>query len=934
MMESLQLRKIVAPGSGLISLAAGTDRYRTTSRILLCLLSLLVPNYFCLPSRAPAAEAQEAALAEAERLNEEGVALYVAGKYSDAEPLYQRSLLILQKILGPEHPRVATSLNNLAALYRAQGYYGKAEPLYQRSLTIRERVPKPEHRDIAESLNNLGALYYSKGQYAKAEQFFQRSNAILEIVLGADDPKFASSLNNLASLYNSTGQYAKAEQLFQRSLAIREKAAGPLDVATSLNNLAELYRNQGQYAKAEQLFKRSKEIREKGLGAEHPDVAASLNNLAELYRTQRQYAEAEPLFQRSLMIWEKILGPEHPDVAMSLNNLAFLYEKQDQFVSARSFYERGRQARLASIRSNADIDDEAQTGLLTLAHGGLLRYAGLLSTISRSPMLDDKPGSAQRDAFMVLEQARSGLAQSALAKSSSRAAAETPASRALARAVQDLRYRRQALSKRLDAEYGEIIAQRNNELVDDLRKERQKLDYELKAAVEKLNKTFPKYAELAAPDPITIEEVEKLLRTDEAMLSFFTHDDRLLVWLVRKNKAYLYRDITIKKQELHKLVTQVRVSLDQSNGDFPNSLTPFDVRTSFDLYKLLFLPFKEELEGVNNLIIVPDEVLLPIPFGALITNNKGDSFKTLSELSSRIDTDDWKLLEYTKLPWLIKDYALTILPSATSLRALRQIPRTKQKETELLIAFGDPALGGGGVTRGGAMLPSRGTFVPVEEIRKLDRLPGTKVELESIAKALGAKPDNSLYLGENATEPTVTKLNTSGRLARAEVVAFATHGLISGDIDIKGLKEPALVLTPPETPTEEDDGLLGLQDVLKLKLDSTDWVTLSACNTGSADGSGQGLSGLTRAFFFAGARSLLVSHWYVDDEATQNLMSEIFQRYARNKNIPKAEALRQGMLALLEKAQSRGAVDPSAPNSTAYFAHPFAWAPFFLVGER
>src|ERR671925_51543 len=165
MMESLQLRKIVAPGSGLISLAAGTDRYRTTSRILLCLLSLLVPNYFCLPSRAPAAEAQEAALAEAERLNEEGVALYVAGKYSDAEPLYQRSLLILQKILGPEHPRVATSLNNLAALYRAQGYYGKAEPLYQRSLTIRERVPKPEHRDIAESLNNLGALYYSKGQY-------------------------------------------------------------------------------------------------------------------------------------------------------------------------------------------------------------------------------------------------------------------------------------------------------------------------------------------------------------------------------------------------------------------------------------------------------------------------------------------------------------------------------------------------------------------------------------------------------------------------------------------------------------------------------------------------------------------------------------------------------------------------------------------------
>jgi len=132
-----------------------------------------------------------------------------------------------------------------------------------------------------------------------------------------------------------------------------------------------------------------------------------------------------------------------------------------------------------------------------------------------------------------------------------------------------------------------------------------------------------------------------------------------------------------------------------------------------------------------------------------------------------------------------------------------------------------------------------------------------------------------------------------------------------------------LVLTPPEKPSEKDDGLLDLEDIVRLKLDNTDWVILSACNTAAADGSGEGLSGLVRAFFFAGARSLLVSHWSVEDKATQSLMTEIFQRYAKDKTVARSEALRQGMLTLMAKAKGK----------TSYFAHPFSWAPFFLVGE-
>src|SRR5262249_7821275 len=147
------------------------------------------------------------------------------------------------------------------------------------------------------------------------------------------------------------------------------------------------------------------------------------------------------------------------------------------------------------------------------------------------------------------------------------------------------------------------------------------------------------------------------------------------------------------------------------------------------------------------------------------------------------------------------------------------------------------------------MLASRGNNpIPVEEIRKLNRLPGTRQELQTIAKALNVSPSNAVYLDQQATKPAVMELNSVGRMGKAEVVAFATHGLIAGEL--KGLKEPALVLTPPEKTTEEDNGLLGLEDILTLKLGSADWVVLSACNTGSPDGSGEGLSGLTRAFFF------------------------------------------------------------------------------------
>ena len=170
-----------------------------------------------------------------------------------------------------------------------------------------------------------------------------------------------------------------------------------------------------------------------------------------------------------------------------------------------------------------------------------------------------------------------------------------------------------------------------------------------------------------------------------------------------------------------------------------------------------------------------------------------------------------------------------------------------------------------------------------------------------------------LVLGAAATERRVRETD----LSRYRVVAFATHGLLPGELRCQA--EPALALTPPATPTKGEDGVLDASEVATLKLDA-DWVVLSACNTAGPDGAlgGESLSGLTRAFFYAGARALLVSHWAVASGPTVDLTTGMFAVYAREPGVGKAEALRRAQAAVRAK-----------PGT----AHPFFWAPFVVVGD-
>lgn len=479
---------------------------------------------------------------------------------------------------------------------------------------------------------------------------------------------------------------------------------------------------------------------------------------------------------------------------------------------------------------------------------------------------------------------------------------------------------------RLSELYGLADGQRS---LTDLERVKQALNdvqQELDLTSSELRAAAPRYAELAQPETLDISSVQRLLRSDEALVSFYSLADRLQIWLVRPGQEIRYHEAAITQAELLSLVQRIRSSLLPRERVGSTDLVPvaFDVATAARLYQLLFGAIAQQLHGVDNLIIVPDEVLLPLPFAALITEGTGQAFTELAQLYTQQRVPLVRdLSAYASLPWLAKVYPLTVLPSTSALKLIRHERTRGDSPTEPLLGFGDPILGGQGRQRGGSMVATRGMRVTLDSLQALDQLPGTREELLAIAEVLGVNAETNLFLDRRASEPEVRRLNESGRLGHAKVIAFATHGLLAGEVH--GLTQPALVLTPPAVVTEENDGLLSMEDVLQLKLPKTDLVILSACNTAGDNGSGESLSGLARAFFFAGAKGLLVSQWSVDDEATKTLMTEIFRRYGNGSSIAPTKALQAGMLALLTQATK----DPTH----AYFAHPYAWAPFMLVGD-
>jgi CHAT domain-containing protein len=360
--------------------------------------------------------------------------------------------------------------------------------------------------------------------------------------------------------------------------------------------------------------------------------------------------------------------------------------------------------------------------------------------------------------------------------------------------------------------------------------------------------------------------------------------------------------------------TRGPTALGQPSGDKTDKV----LAAASELYGALLGDVGDLIAG-RDLVIVPSKSLSALPFHALVSA-KPDAAATE---------------RYRAAQWLARDHAITILPSVASL-----LPRVSQDSAAddnrtAYLAFANPLLLGGGnddrraFDRAGCapydsgalavaelpqIEPARAVATEIAAVRALAPLPETTDEVCAIAAVLGSA-EGSVHLGAGASEAVVKQLSQSGALHDAKVLHFATHGLLAGELP--GLTEPAIVLSPPDVAGANDDGLLTASEVTTLKLDA-DWVILSACNTASSDGGGQALSGLARAFFYAGARALMVSHWPVNSEAAVSLATGAVGELSRDPSIGRAEALRRAMVAEIDRGDAH--------------ADPANWAPFILVG--
>ena len=277
-----------------------------------------------------------------------------------------------------------------------------------------------------------------------------------------------------------------------------------------------------------------------------------------------------------------------------------------------------------------------------------------------------------------------------------------------------------------------------------------------------------------------------------------------------------------------------------------------------------------------------------------------------------------------------------INPSVSSLIALRA--RAASPNSASFVGFGDPffspgqakvakgdAQANGNITSRGVRLTPRGAIENSQMshvgIEQLERLPDTRNELLQVAKSLEADPGKDIYVGEKASRNTIRHM----QLADKKIVFFATHALLPGDLD--GLYQPALAFSAPSVTGVADDGLLTMDDIMKLKLDA-DWVVLSACNTAAEQGVGaESTSGLSRAFFYAGARAVLVTQWSVESSSAALLTAQLFDIKHREASLTRSQALQKSMLELIDKKSL------SAGTTSISYAHPFFWAPYRIIGD-
>lgn len=525
-------------------------------------------------------------------------------------------------------------------------------------------------------------------------------------------------------------------------------------------------------------------------------------------------------------------------------------------------------------------------------------------------LLAQSAGSNAADAaevFRLADHLNASSVQQALSDAAVRSAVSVPGLSEVVRQEQEAKNEMAALQSYMLGQGAEGEARRNPQVLEQMRERLRALEGMRKEYKARIQKGFPEYFQLIQPKAPSHTEIAQQLRADELFVSVLPMAQSTYVWAIDASGQVQFHRWALGEQATQQLVERLRRTLDVAG--LGARAPAFDAAGAHALYQGLLQPFEAQLAGKKHLIVATSGALAKLPLAVLVRRPPA-----------------------TDAPpaWLIRDLAISHVPTASGWLALKRFGKVPA-QSQPLIAWGDPlfdlrgqpqASAGPGALVRSTVLGHAGSAARIEQddqdaflnYSKIPALPETRDEVMELARILSANPQQDLILGAAATRASVLRHSASGQLARKQVVVFATHGLLAGDLP--HLNQPALAMAATGNPSESP--LLTLEDVLGLKLNA-DWVVLSACNTAGADGRAEeALSGLARGFFFAGSRSLLVTHWAVESESAMRLTTHTFEAYKKHPDMPRAEALRQAMLQTMAMPR---------------FAHPAYWAPYALVGE-
>nr|WP_137677760.1 CHAT domain-containing protein [Parerythrobacter lutipelagi] len=839
----------------------------------------------------------------------------------------------MEQALAANAPQVLELDYSEAELLRKRGSLSRAEQRHLKLLKQLEAIVPPTDPRVARTYGGLARTYLAQGRAEEALALFQTVLEMQETVEGKASPDELENILGLAEAHRALGNHKTAAPLFQRAATRLRESLGLQNQQTlqAMVGQADNLRGIGEFDRAEELLDQARSIADEMFLDQFswPGTDPITAGLANLYYETGRDREAERLFRRLLDTQRSQLGREHPFTIETARKLARIRLRDE--TTGRDPISPARMT-VAALRTR-------QRSASTLRIAQSQREAEDLSRASQFSMLADaawKTQSAPRaslyeEVFAALQDSIAGPANRAIAQMAVRRYANEAGS-----GLPALVQRREDAGLRFDANL-----EQSNSLIgstyEEDRRERARLENEREALVAELDRIdaqlraeFANYFAMIQPEAVPIGAAKQLLKPDQAILlvvpsEFGTHTIAISSTEVAWHRSALSQDdiqvrVNRLRWDLGATVSDPR-AFDWAKDLKPGEGVPYSRSIAFELFSELVAPVDTLIADKAEIYVAAGGALAGLPFSVLIT-----------EAPAGTDADPAALRNSA---WLADRQALVNIPSIQSLQLLKSDDRTVPADesgngfgADSFIGFGDPVLAGAAKTRGARQIelpPTSRLFdqtdtrsgtqlANVDALRSLASLPGTRVELENMRALMGVREDR-IFLGERATESAVRNED----LSSARILAFATHGITG--FELADLAEPGLVLTPPASASEADDGYLSASEVATLRI-SAEWVILSACNT--ATGETHGLSGLSRAFFYAGAQNLLASHWPVDDTVASRITVRTLELQRDNPDLRRAQAFHQAMREIR--------MDAAQDTIGASWAHPQFWAPFVLIG--